>query len=361
MTQETERSIESEPAVSIIVCAYKSGRKILPTIRSILDQSFSQFELIVIDDASKDDTSEIVRSVQDERIKLVVNENNLGVVASRNLGVGIAKGKYIAHCDHDDTWKKTKLEKQVSFLERNPDYGLVSTSIAKFQDGKLFSSGESKDRSSDYLAWSLLVDSTFAHSAIMYRRDLIEAQGIQYDTALTFADDWDMFFKIAKCSKIGSIPEPLTEYRLHESNWSNLAASEMCSGGKQVLHREINSWLNNEVDFADANLYFDSIVSGVPCSTVEDLIRVGTILNKLKLSYIESVKPSKQEREQIFQCAERYWWKVVAQSSNKLGPLSIKQYWAEKTPGSKSGSIGIRALLTRVFKSFVNRYLRKSV
>ncbi|MEE0860261.1 MAG: glycosyltransferase family A protein, partial [Paludibacteraceae bacterium] len=105
--------------VSIIMPAYNSGRFIEQSIRSVLSQTYTEWELLIVDDCSTDDTPSIVASFKDKRIHFQRNEHNMGAALSRNKAIQAAKGKYIAFLDADDKWLPTKLEKQVGFMQNN--------------------------------------------------------------------------------------------------------------------------------------------------------------------------------------------------------------------------------------------------
>lgn len=116
-----------KPLVSIIMPAYNSEKFIKESISSILIQSYSNFELIVINDGSLDKTVEIIKSFSDQRIKLIDSKVNYGIAASRNKGLDLSRGCYISFCDSDDTWKEKKLENQINILENNDEYQLAYT------------------------------------------------------------------------------------------------------------------------------------------------------------------------------------------------------------------------------------------
>ena len=108
-----------EDLVSIIMPSYNTGKFIKETINSVLNQTYNNWELIIVDDCSTDDTEEIVNAIKDNRIKFLKNSTNSGAAISRNKAIKEAKGKWIAFLDSDDLWKKEKLEKQIRFMEEN--------------------------------------------------------------------------------------------------------------------------------------------------------------------------------------------------------------------------------------------------
>jgi glycosyltransferase involved in cell wall biosynthesis len=114
--------VDQQPLVSVILCTHRRPRSLRVAIRSVLDQTFKNLELIIVDDASGDDTGEVVRSIAatDDRVRLLTNPRNLGLPASRNVGLRHATGEYVGFLDDDDEWLPRKLELQVSTLEAQP-------------------------------------------------------------------------------------------------------------------------------------------------------------------------------------------------------------------------------------------------
>ena len=123
---------DKAPLVSIIMPAFNAAYFIQESIQSVLAQSFSDFELIVINDGSTDDTSALVQNVKDPRI-ILIEQENAGVAAARNNGIEVSRGKFIAFLDSDDLWSKTKIEKQVNLLTSNPEIGLTYSDIFCFE------------------------------------------------------------------------------------------------------------------------------------------------------------------------------------------------------------------------------------
>lgn len=170
------------PRVSVIVCAYQTGEKIRATIEAILAQDYSDLELLVIDDASGDDTTDLVRSYTDERLKLIVNEVNLGVVGSRNKGLQLAQGDYIATCDHDDVWRQGKLTAQVEYMDTHSDCGVVGTGWLVHSPNRT-TLNSNEDAGPALLKWRLLHRNCLLHSSLLMRRSVIEEHGISYHEA----------------------------------------------------------------------------------------------------------------------------------------------------------------------------------
>jgi len=283
------------------------------------------FELIVIDDASSDNTAQEIEKVCDPRIQLHKNSKNLGVAASRNRGHVLATGEYIAHCDHDDLWEPSKLQKQVNFLNTHPAYGLVSTQLKKFQHGKEFrdiSPLRSMPTTAE-LRWSLIFDSSFAHSAILYRRSVIDAHNLLYSSDYTFADDWDFFVKMSQVTEIAILHEKLTQYHLGEANWSILAANTMLSGGAKLCHRELQDWLKKELPKTLSQEFFNICVSGSPCKTTQQLEAISALLFRLHNSFEKRTNLEESQKVEVRNLTRFYWWRMVQNTAYNYGPKFV--------------------------------------
>ena len=216
------------PKVSIIIATYNRENYIKEAIDSALSQSFSDWEMIIIDDASEDNTEKIVQQFIDEksakedsikeRIKYIKNEENLGIAKTRNKGLRIALGTYIAPLDSDDFWiDKDKLKKQIEFLDANPDYALLGGGIMHVDSESkpikkvLFPVYDSVIRN------IILQFNPFAQSTLLFRKEIaLECGG--YSTEYKICDDYDLWLKIGIKYKFTNIPQILSGYRIHGGN-----------------------------------------------------------------------------------------------------------------------------------------------
>lgn len=205
-------------SVSVIIPTYNYGRFIEDALRSVLDQSLPPAEIIVVDDGSTDDTSEVVRQFG-EKIQYVRQEN-AGVCAARNRGVAESSGELIAFLDADDIWEPTKLEKQAAKFCDDPVIGLVHCGMRVF-DG---ATGETLhlllEGGEDGVAENLLLwegsSVNVSGSVIMVNRTAFEEIG-GFDTRIKCGEDWDFCYRSARKFKVGFVAEPLVHYRSHNA------------------------------------------------------------------------------------------------------------------------------------------------
>jgi glycosyltransferase involved in cell wall biosynthesis len=205
------------PLVSVIIPTYNAGPYLLEAIESVLDQSFKDFEIIVVDDASDDDTEERLRPIADRIV--YIRQNHAGSAVARNRGILSASGRYIAFLDADDLWLRDKLEKQVALMEENPGAVVVVTGhnrLAHFtnSDGKARAAPKFAPRKVEFL--EILRQPVIHTSSVMVRRDALAEAGI-FDPRLINAQDWDLWVRLASIGEVVGIEKVLTQYRLHES------------------------------------------------------------------------------------------------------------------------------------------------
>lgn len=204
--------------ISVIIPAHNYGRFIADAIKSAFNQTTRPYEVLVVDDGSLDNTASIVRGFGDA-VRYIWQEN-AGVCAARNRGVAETSGELIAFLDADDIWANNKLEEQASVFLSDPEIGLVHCSILDFEDRTGEKIGVPSAGMSGWVADELLLWERQAvnvsGSAVMVSRSAFEAVG-GFDERLKVAEDWDFCYRVARQFKVGFVPEPLVNYRIHGS------------------------------------------------------------------------------------------------------------------------------------------------
>ena len=198
--------------VSVVIPAYNNADLTVQTVESVLNQTYKNIEVIVVDDGSTDNTGERLVSYAD-RIKYVHKKNG-GASSARNLGIRLATGEYIGLLDCDDMYLPQKIEKSVDYLERNPDFSFIHTP-GRFIDKEGKPSRTYpffKRRQVGWIAKRLLSRSYICNSTVVVRKACFEKVGF-FDESIFIPADWDMWLRLAENYKAGYIDEPLTLYR----------------------------------------------------------------------------------------------------------------------------------------------------
>ncbi|OQX17957.1 MAG: hypothetical protein BWK75_07040 [Candidatus Altiarchaeales archaeon A3] len=205
--------MKNNPVVSVVIPTYNKVRYLKEAIESVLNQTYLNRDVIVVDDGSTDNTAEIVKSFNDPRIIYSWHENK-GAAAARNTGIKNAHGKYVAFIDSDDLWLKEKLEKQVDFMEKNPDIGLLGTGSYEITDeGKIWSK-KIFPTDNKILQKDLIKYNPFIQTSIMAKREVFDKAGL-YDKTFQESEDYELWLRIAKYYKIANLPEPLVMKRYY--------------------------------------------------------------------------------------------------------------------------------------------------
>jgi len=202
----------STPLVSVLMPVYNAAPYIAEAVRSILEQTFTDFELLIFNDGSTDASGDIIRSIKDDRIILFDNKVNSGYVAHLNEGLRIAKGVYIARMDADDIALPERFAKQVALLNDEPTIGLCGTRYQMFgaRDEVVHLPVEDKQ-----LRAFMLIYSPMGHPTVMFRKSVVERYGLTYDESFMPAEDYKLWYDFSKVSKLRNLPDVLLQYRVH--------------------------------------------------------------------------------------------------------------------------------------------------
>ncbi len=221
--------------VSVLMSAYNSENFIEDAIESILNQTYINFEFIIVDDGSTDKTLSIIKSFKDKRIKLIQNSKNLGLTKSLNIGLEIAEGKYVARMDADDICKLDRLFLQLNFLKNNPDVGVLGTDITFINEtGKKFESvaklkklktrnlisyfiNKQKPKTHNLCVWYLLFKNCFYHPTVMFNKEIIINSG---GYKARRSEDLDLWIRLYNKTKFANLKTPLLYHRIHSNQTS---------------------------------------------------------------------------------------------------------------------------------------------
>lgn len=202
--------------ISVIMPAYNAEKYIGEAIESILNQSFTDFEFIIVNDGSTDNTKDIILSYSDPRVVYLENEKNSGIVVTLNKGIDNATGEYIARMDSDDISLPTRFEKQIDFMENHPEIGVLGTAIKTFGEdiqGQIINFNTAPNR----LKADLLFSTNIAHPSVMLRKSVIDEYNIRYDLEYAGVEDFLMWWNLSQKTQIATLSEVLLNYRIHKS------------------------------------------------------------------------------------------------------------------------------------------------
>lgn len=209
------------PRVSVLMSAYNSEKYIAEAIESILNQTFTDFEFIIINDGSTDNTAKIISDYakSDKRIKFIDNKKNAGLIAALNQGLDFCRGEYIARMDSDDISLPERFAKQVKYMDQHPECGALSTWANKFGPNI------TKDKILTYIPTVKLLDflvygDKVLNPGSMVRRSVLVDNNIKYNPEYKYAEDYAFWIEVVKHAEIHNLQEILLKYRWHDGNVS---------------------------------------------------------------------------------------------------------------------------------------------
>lgn len=225
------------PKVSVIMPAYNAEKYIKEAIDSILSQTFQDFEFIILNDCSQDDTENIILSYQDDRIVYLRNEKNMGVAATLNRGLVVAKGEYIARMDSDDISLPDRLAKQAAYLDSHPDVAILGTALERFGEDipaqlRSFSSDPQQMKIALFFSCGL------AHPTIMMRAAVIQSLG-GYDLAYEGLEDYELWCRVTRQHQVTALPEVLFRYRVHAGQVTRNPSEKYLSRMRSLKNRQL--------------------------------------------------------------------------------------------------------------------------
>ena len=244
--------------VSVIVTTYNRKEHLTETIQSILNQTYQDFELIVVDNYSNYDFYSHINSFNDSRIKPYQNRNNGIIAINRNFGVAKANGDFLAFCDDDDIWHNQKLEKQLPHFQDNNIVGVGSNVIFKslvFYKNTYF--GKSKIGYKDYCYYdSLLNNPVASSSAVIKKADFLIVGGFDQNSKFRFIEDWELWIRLMQRGNFRIVTLPLITYRI---NFNDRDKSDITKRKLDVFkkHIDLGYITQSNIKEPKANIYFD--------------------------------------------------------------------------------------------------------
>jgi len=245
-----------QPKITVLMPVYNGENYVREAMESILNQTYQYFEFLIIDDGSTDKSVEIIESFIDERIRLVKNGQNIGLIATLNKGLDLASGKYVARMDCDDVSLPERLKHQVDFMEKNSKIGICGTWFRFIPTNEII---KYPTKHEDIIL-KLLTGNALAHPTVIMRTSILRENILYYDMNFSHAEDYEFWVRLAKIVKIANIPEVLLNYRMHDNQISvvyNKNQSEV------VANIKINQLLDLGIELNDQEkLVYLSLIDG---------------------------------------------------------------------------------------------------
>lgn len=311
----------SSPKVSVLMTV-KDGEKYVRTaIESILAQTFTDFECIIINDGSRDATADIIREYSDSRIIFLSNPNNLGLSKSLNIGLEKARGIYLARMDADDISVLHRFELQVNYLDAHPEIAVLGGGFSLIDaDNKILQSFQFP-LSHEVIVWSLAFFNPIVHPSVMMRTSVVKALD-SYNVQLRRSQDYDLWWRVSFSSKLGNLAETLVLLRQHATQVSREYRSDQLEHGIEINAKHLSRALREKVSSTlISNMWSGNVV------LARDALEIGNLIWKWYRSNISKTR-SKLDKLYITNDALTRINALRAPFTGnyRLLPLAIKSY-----------------------------------
>ena len=270
----------NHPAVSVLMPVYNTGVYLREAIASVLCQTFTDFEFLVFNDGSTDDSVAVIRSFGDARIKLFDQHLNTGYVAHLNRGIELATGKYIARMDSDDVCHPQRLEKQVSFMEAHPGVGICGTWFDIIGEPDQVILHPVKDRDTRI---RFLHETALGHPTVMMRSEVLQHYSLRYKGELVPAEDYHLWVEASQHCQLANLPEVLLHYRRHPGQISVRKSEDQAQKVSLARQRQLDWLMGEKVSETDLSL-FEAVISKQYLRGDDFLGKAATWLEKMKVA-----------------------------------------------------------------------------
>jgi hypothetical protein len=298
------------PPVSVLMTTRNGAGFIAATIDSVLAQTLGDFELILVDDGSTDDTPDILARYHDPRFHVLRNRAPAGIAGARNIGFAAARAPYIAALDHDDLMLPERLALQAAYLDAQPGVVLVGTEVRLLRDGRLRAPHHAAEGDALALRWQLLTDNPLTWSSVMFRAGAVRALGTFMRPEYEPSDDFDLYHRLLGVGDIARLDEVLTTYRYHGANASLARAAALDAAAARVLAGAYAPWLGDDAQVA-AEAVVRHLSDRQPIADAATLGRLGAWLERLLAGFDARHRLSGADAERIARLAGETWWQAV--------------------------------------------------
>jgi len=300
------------PHISVVLPVYNGEAYLAEAVRSILGQTCTDFELLIVDDGSTDGSAAVAESFGDLRVRVIRLSPNGGIIAALKAGFAEARGVYIARMDADDLSLPERLARQAAFLDTHPSVGICGTWIEEFGARQ---SVVSLACEPEEIRVRLLFGWAMAHPTLMMSRRFLEKHGLAYREGFHHVEDMDLLMRASDLGSLANLPEVLLRYRTHEKQITARHQAEMGANTKKLLTRQLRL-LVPSATLAEESLHL-RLISGLTAGSIawRDLPRLGLWLLRLRAAN----RKTKRYDRAVFERELRLKWRwILGQARHRL-------------------------------------------
>ena len=322
--------------------AYNAQQYVRESVNSVLAQTFGDFELIVVNDGSQDQTPDILASIRDDRLRLIHNERNLGVTESSNRAIKQARGRYIARIDADDFCLPVRLDRQKRFLDSHPNILVVGSEMFNLEAGKIKHDPRPGELDPLIIRWMFNVGNPVGHPSIMFRAEIVQALEPYMRGEFPVCHDFDFSHRVLRIGDIATMPEQLGIYRRHSQSLTHTREREAGDDTISVLRTFYAGVLGEDAETA-ARLVASHFMAGFPAHDGETLERLGSLLDRLMRKFLEDHELTPQQERRVVAHAAALWWRMLQNSWRAGAAIPVARSY-----GAFSAQAGARPPLRRL-------------
>ncbi len=298
------------PTISVLMPAYNAQAFIRQSVQTVLSQTFEDFELIVVDDGSTDDTAAILAAIDDPRLRVISNPRNLGIVGTLNHAMQVSRSRYIARQDADDFSLPNRFAHQKAFLDASADTVIVASEMMLLEDGNVTLTREGGDADPVIVDWLLHLCNPAGHTSMMFRAETVAAMGAYLREDYTYAEDFDFSHRMLEHGRIAILPSYHVIYRKHLTNLTRTKWATMIERTARVL-REAYIRLLGPGSETDAELVTTYLISRAPFADEAAPRRLAQFLPRLIDAFARSRDVSPARRARMQELTARAWWRMI--------------------------------------------------
>lgn len=330
------------PAVSVIMAAYNGADVIGETVASLQAQTLADFEAVIVDDCSTDDTLALLQSLDDPRFRILRAERNGGPVRARNLALSHARGRFIAGLDQDDICLPNRFARQVRYLSDHPETVLVGATAGLFDGASARPSGLPAHTTPALIEWLLDIINPLVWSSVMLRADAAEQLDPFTRPDRLYAEDFDLYHRLRPIGRIARIDEELMLYRCHSGQASRRHVEIMYASAVRILSERHRPIFGDETDERCARLV-RHVMGREPVPDRATLTQLGNTITRLQQRFLESEQPSREDRKLIRWETAKIWGQI-GRASVRSGTLGLADTIAVRPDHLGMGYAGLDSL-----------------
>ncbi len=294
---------------------YNASRHVGAALESVLNQTEGDFEFLIYDDGSTDETSDILRRYEDKRIQLFRSKENLGYVHWLNAGLEESQGQFIARMDADDLCDARRFEKQVEAMQAEPRRVMLGSAVRWIDASGGIIGGKEYPTSLAAILWELCFDNPFCHPTVMMRREVLQSHGLRYREDLLPSEDYELWTRLVRCGEVINLQDSLLDYRIHEGQISQTKRRQQLLHHDVVVKNHLKRYFGETLNFDEQDcVALRKLWQGALWNELDDEIaleRVETCLRVLYGTLTDNLGYDVVRRE-VLPRLKKLWLRLVA-------------------------------------------------